>query len=307
MTTVGPTRGADATRGADSAITNWRNQPEGEVIHTTGINAEGLDPTAAKRAGGDVSAILASIAAKEVSSLQVVNKMIQRAEDCTAYTNCVVKGAGVDLYASARSLAAEHDQLNTKGPLHGLPFSVKECYLLEGTDSTIGLGKQVNKPSQQTAGLVRQLQHLGAIPFCKTNVPQIMYSFECSNPVVRTAPAARSLAITAFTRLLTRTTLITLSPHEPSLVSVSLGTSTSTFRFSPFTIGAAVRIHVQPTSPRLLSGWLQWGRRLPRSSRRLTIWDWQRHWWFMPHPCPYVRLLRPQNDQGAYLGGLQRA
>lgn len=30
------------------------------------------------------------------------------------------------------------------------------------------------------------LRHLGALPFCKTNVPQIMYSWECSNPVYGT-------------------------------------------------------------------------------------------------------------------------
>ena len=33
---------------------------------------------------------------------------------------------------------------------------------------------------------VRMLRNLGAVPFCKTNVPQIMYAWECSNPVYGT-------------------------------------------------------------------------------------------------------------------------
>jgi len=33
---------------------------------------------------------------------------------------------------------------------------------------------------------VQMLRNLGAVPFCKTNVPQIMYSWECSNPVYGT-------------------------------------------------------------------------------------------------------------------------
>ena len=34
-----------------------------------------------------------------------------------------------------------------------------------------------------TAPLIVALMEAGAIPMCKTNVPQIMYSWECQNPV----------------------------------------------------------------------------------------------------------------------------
>jgi fatty acid amide hydrolase len=33
------------------------------------------------------------------------------------------------------------------------------------------------------AELVLMLKHLGAVPFCRTNLPQSLLSFECSNPI----------------------------------------------------------------------------------------------------------------------------
>ena len=74
-------------------------------------------------------------------------------------------------------------------PLFGLPISVKECFQVEATASTHGLARYRSDtrigPEQESV-LVRMLRELGAVPFCKTNVPQIMYSWECSNPVYGT-------------------------------------------------------------------------------------------------------------------------
>lgn len=61
---------------------------------------------------------------------------------------------------------------NKKGPLHGLPFSVKDNIGVIGYDSTIGLSGFLNQPESEDAALVKALKNLGAIPFCKTNVPQ---------------------------------------------------------------------------------------------------------------------------------------
>lgn len=72
--------------------------------------------------------------------------------------------------------ASQLDELKEpKGPLHGLPISVKENCSVEGTDSTIGFGKNIHKPQYETCMLVRMLMDLGAVPFCKTNVPQSLF------------------------------------------------------------------------------------------------------------------------------------
>ena len=73
--------------------------------------------------------------------------------------------------------AEQLDQLSDdrdKGPLHGLPFSVKDNIGVGGYDSTIGLSKYLHQPVECDAPLVSALKALGAIPFCKTNVSQVM-------------------------------------------------------------------------------------------------------------------------------------
>jgi len=73
-----------------------------------------------------------------------------------------------------------------RGPLHGLPLSVKECFLLAGYDSTIGMGKLIGLKSPKDCSVIEMLKAQGAVPFCLTNVPQTMVSFGCSNPVYGT-------------------------------------------------------------------------------------------------------------------------
>ncbi|XP_041359121.1 fatty-acid amide hydrolase 1-like [Gigantopelta aegis] len=70
-----------------------------------------------------------------------------------------------------------------KGMLHGVPVSVKENYNIQGYDTTIGMEYFINKPADETAVLIQVLERQGAIPFVRTNVPQTMYSYSCSNPI----------------------------------------------------------------------------------------------------------------------------
>jgi len=62
-----------------------------------------------------------------------------------------------------------------KGPLHGLPISIKENYNVKGSDGTAGFVKRMNKPATHNAPLVQMMLDLGAVPFCKTNVPQSLF------------------------------------------------------------------------------------------------------------------------------------
>ncbi|GAA5925240.1 hypothetical protein JCM1841_004693 [Sporobolomyces salmonicolor] len=81
----------------------------------------------------------------------------------------------------AQDLDAEFEKTGKiVGPLHGVPVSLKDQIDLKDVDTTMG---QINHPATTDASLVRTLRRAGAIPFCKTNVPQTMLSFECANPL----------------------------------------------------------------------------------------------------------------------------
>ena len=45
--------------------------------------------------------------------------------------------------------------------------------MVKGMDATLGLKKRLNKPAPQDAVIVQILKKLGAVPFVRTNVPQL--------------------------------------------------------------------------------------------------------------------------------------
>ena len=64
-----------------------------------------------------------------------------------------------------------------------MPFCVKDDHDIEGMDSTLGCSRYLFKPAAESAVLVRALQEAGAVPFCKTNLPQTTLSGSSVNPI----------------------------------------------------------------------------------------------------------------------------
>ncbi|KAJ7680739.1 amidase [Mycena polygramma] len=115
---------------------------------------------------------------------QVLDAFIAQAIVAHSATNCVTEVLFDDARKRARELDAEFKDTNRlKGPLHGVPISVKACNDIQGYDTTIGFTACANKPAQITADFVQTMVDAGAVPFVKTNVPQTMYAYECNNPI----------------------------------------------------------------------------------------------------------------------------
>jgi len=84
----------------------------------------------------------------------------------------------------ARSLDADFKKTNQlKGPLHGVPVSIKDQFDISGYDSSIGFSAWCNSPATSDAAVVEVVRKAGAVITCKTNVPQTMLNFECRNPI----------------------------------------------------------------------------------------------------------------------------
>jgi len=123
------------------------------------------------------------IAAGRFSSVEVVEAHIRRIEATHAALNAVV----VPLFDRARADAAAADlsrnQGRPLGPLHGVPVTIKECFHVAGTASTLGVGWLAAEKFSADGVLVRRLRRAGAIVLGKTNVPQLMLLHETDNPV----------------------------------------------------------------------------------------------------------------------------
>lgn len=89
----------------------------------------------------------------------------------------------MDALEQARALDEEFKRTGRiKGPLHGVPISIKDQMNIAGYDTSIGFSAWCNKPATKDANVVKAVKEAGGIIICKTNVPQTMLNFECSNP-----------------------------------------------------------------------------------------------------------------------------
>jgi len=91
-----------------------------------------------------------------------------------------------EMFADALTRAADADaQLasdpTSVGALHGIPISVKDHIAIAGTDATTGCAWHCNEPDTSDSDIITLFRKQGAIPFVKSNIPQIMLWVESDN------------------------------------------------------------------------------------------------------------------------------
>ena len=127
--------------------------------------------------------IAARIAARELSSVAVVEHFVARLKSVNSKLNAVT----ADLSESARKAAKDVDKALARGeklgPLAGVPVTIKECFDLAGTASTFGLPSRRDEIESKDDPYVAAWRAAGAIPIAKTNVPQLMIYTETDNPL----------------------------------------------------------------------------------------------------------------------------
>ncbi|XP_006899076.1 PREDICTED: fatty-acid amide hydrolase 1 [Elephantulus edwardii] len=117
---------------------------------------------------------------EELSLESVLGAYLEKALQVHQETNCLT-----DFLEECEKQLQELKKLKKyeRGPLYGVPMSLKDPYDCMGHDSTCGISQFLEKPATEDAVIVKILKAQGAIPFVKTNIPQTLLSFDCSNPI----------------------------------------------------------------------------------------------------------------------------
>src|SRR5262249_23270390 len=117
------------------------------------------------------------------SAAEAVEAYIARIEAVNPKINSVVW----KLYDQARAEAKSADEQRARGeplgPLHGVPITIQDQFLLKGTPSTWGLLNRQAHRAPEDGPLVARLRAAGAIVLGKTNIPQLLFYNESDNPV----------------------------------------------------------------------------------------------------------------------------
>ncbi|EME27675.1 amidase [Galdieria sulphuraria] len=131
------------------------------------------------------SHILDTVKSHQLSVEKVVRSFCQRCRWAASLTSCLTNELFLEAILEAKSLDAHLQETGqTKGPLHGLTFSVKDNIDVKGSDSTMGLICRCFRSAEEDATVVSVLKTAGAIVICKTNVPTTLLTpYETVNPI----------------------------------------------------------------------------------------------------------------------------
>src|ERR1700674_3227342 len=124
--------------------------------------------------------LVAALAARQVSAVELVDRSIARIEAHDAKLNAVV----VRDFERARVAAAEADKALARGehrPLLGVPMTVKECFNVAGLPTTWGIPGTEHTKAQEDSVAVSRLKAAGAIVLGKTNVPFMLADWQAHN------------------------------------------------------------------------------------------------------------------------------
>ena len=115
---------------------------------------------------------------RQISSVDLVQAHLDRIAEVNPKINAAIEVFGESALAEARAA----DAVPPRGPLHGVPFSVKDSIEVAGHACTAGtLGRKHAAPAAEDATLVARLRAAGAIPIARTNLPDLLFAFESDN------------------------------------------------------------------------------------------------------------------------------
>ena len=131
-----------------------------------------------RRTAGELAAL---IRAGEVSSRDVVQAHLDRIEEVNPSVNAVTVTLSESALAAAAAADAASD--DDRGPLHGVPFSIKENIDCVGSPTTNGVPALAEFLPERDAVIVERVKRAGAIPLARTNMPEMGVRLDTDNPL----------------------------------------------------------------------------------------------------------------------------
>ncbi|XP_021260801.1 vitamin D3 hydroxylase-associated protein [Numida meleagris] len=111
-----------------------------------------------------------------LSPESVLYSYMGKALEVNQEVNCVI-----DFIHGCEDQLQKLKKQKEKGLLYGIPVSIKDHIDCKGHVSSAGLVKFLGQVKEEDSVIVQVLKSQGAIPFVKTNIPQTMINYDCSN------------------------------------------------------------------------------------------------------------------------------
>jgi amidase len=120
---------------------------------------------------------------KELSSEEVVNEYVKQIEEVNPKLNAVVQLTAEEAIRQAKEADKLLAKKEIKGPLHGVPMTIKDSLDTAGIITTWGTPGRKNYIPREDATVVKRVKKAGAILLGKTNTPEFTLAYETDNPI----------------------------------------------------------------------------------------------------------------------------
>ena len=118
-------------------------------------------------------AIAEAIRNGNVTSRHVVESHLARIAQVNGHVNAVCRVLEQEALTSADAADAQVKNGTPLGPLHGVPFTVKENIDMAGLPTTQGIEALRDAIAERDAPVVERMRQAGAIPIARTNLPDL--------------------------------------------------------------------------------------------------------------------------------------
>jgi len=126
-------------------------------------------------------ALLDGLSSGELSSVQIVDALLARHDQVDGQIHALVHVFRESALAEAAERDRERAAGQLRGPLHGLPITVKENLATAGLPVTLGLHAWADRVAERDAAIVATARDAGAIVLGKSNLPVALLSMETEN------------------------------------------------------------------------------------------------------------------------------
>ena len=114
----------------------------------------------------------------EATSTKIVEAHLRQIDEHNAKLNAVVIPMTSEALEAAKRCDEEAARGHFRGPLHGVPMTVKEQYWVKGTRSTLNFKMLENWTAPEDAVVVDRLRNAGLVILGKTNVPKNLTDYQ---------------------------------------------------------------------------------------------------------------------------------
>jgi Asp-tRNA(Asn)/Glu-tRNA(Gln) amidotransferase A subunit family amidase len=119
----------------------------------------------------------ARVRSRDISPRELVKVHLERIESINPRINAFTVVMAEQAMAQARAC----ETYLTEGPLHGVPVTIKDSFDVRGLPTLSGSKFRLGHIADRDANAVARLREAGAIVLGKTNVPELLSSYETDN------------------------------------------------------------------------------------------------------------------------------